>query len=66
MVCLLLLAGDRRRPWIAAAEKDRFCFLLAAAGFESGTSLYTYTYFEGQPASLPQHFDIISAMRTNC
>lgn len=58
-------AGDRRRPWIAA-EKDRFHALMALAGFEPGTSLYAHTYFEGQPASLRQHFDIISAMRTSC
>lgn len=57
--------GDRRRPWIAA-EKDRFHALMALAGFEPGTSLYAHTYFEGQPASLRQHFDIISAMRTSC
>ncbi|GLC44434.1 hypothetical protein PLESTB_000470100 [Pleodorina starrii] len=50
--------GDRRRPWIAA-ERDRFQALLCAAGVPA----HVHRYFEGQPPSLRQHFDIIGQVQ---
>ncbi|GFR40994.1 hypothetical protein Agub_g1659, partial [Astrephomene gubernaculifera] len=50
--------GDRRRPWVVS-ERDRFLALLRGAGVPCSLQ----HYFQGQPASLRQHFDVIAHMR---